>query len=134
MERLLKGKSSSVGAMAGAVAGLVCITPAAGFVTPGWSILFGVFGAPWCYVSVELLNKLNFVDVARHGHFSPKEGGQIPSCSGSKGLIHRSFQKPAVSRVSGGFLGKVALERSHYIVNKADRPFGRCRAPSECVD
>ncbi|CAJ1445998.1 unnamed protein product [Effrenium voratum] len=62
MERLLKGKSSSVGAMAGAVAGLVCITPAAGFVTPGWSILFGVFGAPWCYVSVELLNKLNFVD------------------------------------------------------------------------
>ena len=48
--------------MAGAVAGLVCITPAAGFVTPGWSILFGVLGAPWCYVSVELLNKLNFVD------------------------------------------------------------------------
>ncbi|CAJ1337754.1 unnamed protein product, partial [Effrenium voratum] len=49
LERLLKGKSSSVGAMAGAVAGLVCITPGAGYVTPGWSILFGVLGAPWCY-------------------------------------------------------------------------------------
>ena len=51
MERVLKGKPSSVGAAVGAVAGLVCITPAAGFVTPGWSIAVGVLGAPWCYMS-----------------------------------------------------------------------------------
>mmetsp|Transcript_13578 Transcript_13578/g.32395 ORF Transcript_13578/g.32395 Transcript_13578/m.32395 type:complete len:432 (+) Transcript_13578:47-1342(+) len=62
MERLLRGKASSVGAAVGAVAGLVCITPAAGFVTPGWSIMVGMLGAPWCYMSVALLNKMNFVD------------------------------------------------------------------------
>ena len=62
MERVLKGKPSSVGAAVGAVAGLVCITPAAGFVTPGWSIAVGVLGAPWCYMSVALLNKMVFVD------------------------------------------------------------------------
>eukprot|EP00913_Durusdinium_trenchii_P012210 g11468.t1 len=62
LERLLKGKSSSVGASVGAVAGLVCITPGAGFVTPGWSIAIGALGAVWCYVSVELVNKANLVD------------------------------------------------------------------------
>ena len=52
-----KGKSSSVGASVGAVAGLVCITPGAGFVTPGWSIAIGALGAVWCYASVEIVNK-----------------------------------------------------------------------------
>ncbi|CAK9089989.1 Ammonium transporter (Ammonia channel) (Ammonium channel) [Durusdinium trenchii] len=56
LERLLKGKSSSVGASVGAVAGLVCITPGAGFVTPGWSIAIGALGAVWCYMSVGTLN------------------------------------------------------------------------------
>eukprot|EP00913_Durusdinium_trenchii_P029016 g27206.t1 len=62
LERLLKGKSSSVGASVGAVAGLVCITPGAGFVTPGWSIAIGALGAVWCYASVELVNRANLVD------------------------------------------------------------------------
>jgi Amt family ammonium transporter len=34
LERVLRGKSTAVGAATGAVAGLVGITPAAGFVTP----------------------------------------------------------------------------------------------------
>ena len=62
LERLLKGKASSVGASVGAVAGLVCITPGAGFVTPGWSIAIGALGAVWCYVSVEVVNRVNLVD------------------------------------------------------------------------
>ncbi|CAE7632173.1 nrgA [Symbiodinium pilosum] len=62
IERIMNGKPSSVGAAVGAVAGLVCITPAAGFVTPGWSIAVGLLGAPWCYASVALLNKIHYVD------------------------------------------------------------------------
>ncbi|CAK9111004.1 unnamed protein product [Durusdinium trenchii] len=71
LERLLKGKSSSVGASVGAVAGLVCITPGAGFVTPGWSIVIGPWAQclgvqsafeVWCYVSVEVVNRVNLVD------------------------------------------------------------------------
>ncbi|CAE7789534.1 amt [Symbiodinium sp. CCMP2592] len=62
LERILKGKSTSVGASVGAVAGLVVITPAAGFVTPGWSIAIGALGAPWCYLTVEAVNRINLVD------------------------------------------------------------------------
>ena len=46
----------------GAVAGLVCITPAAGFVTPGWALAIGSLGAMWCYASVQLVNKAHLVD------------------------------------------------------------------------
>ena len=44
------------------LAGLVCITPAAGFVTPGWSIAIGALGAPWCFATVEIVNRINLVD------------------------------------------------------------------------
>ena len=40
----------------------MCITPAAGFVTPGWSIAIGALGAPWCFATVELMNRINLVD------------------------------------------------------------------------
>ena len=60
--RVRKGKSSSVGASVGAVAGLVCITPAAGFVTPGWALAIGALGAMWCYGSVVLVNRAHLVD------------------------------------------------------------------------
>ena len=62
LERLLKGRSSSVGAMVGAVAGLVCITPGAGYVAPSWSIILGLLAAPWCYLSVAAVNRMNLVD------------------------------------------------------------------------
>ena len=38
------------------------ITPAAGFVTPGWSIAIGALGAPWCYLTVEAVNRIKLVD------------------------------------------------------------------------
>jgi len=41
-EWMLKGKPSVLGAISGAVAGLVAITPAAGFVLPGSALVIGV--------------------------------------------------------------------------------------------
>jgi len=43
------GKPSSLGFVSGAVAGLVAITPAAGFVTPMASIVIGVVAGALCY-------------------------------------------------------------------------------------
>jgi ammonium transporter, Amt family len=43
------GKPSSLGFVSGAVAGLVAITPAAGFVTPMASIVIGAVGGILCY-------------------------------------------------------------------------------------
>jgi Amt family ammonium transporter len=52
-EWLLRGKPSVLGFCSGAVAGLVVITPACGFVTPGGAVIIGVFAGlvPWffCY-------------------------------------------------------------------------------------
>jgi Amt family ammonium transporter len=48
-------RPSVIGAAAGAVAGLVGITPAAGFVTPMASIIIGFLAGVGCFAAVELL-------------------------------------------------------------------------------
>ena len=57
-EALHKGKASMLGAASGAVAGLVCITPAAGFVGPMGSIIMGVIAGPLCLWGVSGLKRL----------------------------------------------------------------------------
>lgn len=61
-EWLLKGKPTAVGIGSGFVAGLVGITPAAGFVTPLASILIGVITALCCFAAVNVKAKLQFDD------------------------------------------------------------------------
>lgn len=55
LEVLHKGKVSVQGTLSGLVAGLVAITPAAGFVDFGGSMIIGMLSALLCYVSVEYL-------------------------------------------------------------------------------
>jgi Amt family ammonium transporter len=52
-----KGKPTVLGAVSGAVAGLVAITPASGFVGPISSILIGVGGGAVCYFGAVVLKK-----------------------------------------------------------------------------
>src|SRR5271165_484533 len=53
LEKILRGKASVLGFCSGAVAGLVAITPACGFVTPSGGVVIGIFAGlvPWffCY-------------------------------------------------------------------------------------
>jgi ammonium transporter, Amt family len=51
-EWLRNGKASALGAISGAVAGLVAITPAAGFVTPMSSLVVGLVAGVFCYFMV----------------------------------------------------------------------------------
>lgn len=46
------GKPSALGAISGAVAGLVAITPAAGFVSPGAALIIGLIAGVFCYLMV----------------------------------------------------------------------------------
>ena len=50
----MTGKASVIGAAAGAVAGLVAITPASGFVEPAESIIIGALAGVLCYGAVRL--------------------------------------------------------------------------------
>ncbi|MEG2049724.1 MAG: ammonium transporter, partial [Comamonas sp.] len=57
-EALHKGKASMLGAASGAVAGLVTITPAAGFVGPMGSIVMGLIAGPLCLWGVSGLKRI----------------------------------------------------------------------------
>jgi len=61
-ELLHRGKATAFGAVSGAVAGLVAITPAAGFVTPMGAIFIGLGGGVLCYIAVTLRPKLGYDD------------------------------------------------------------------------
>lgn len=63
VERISFGKPTTVGFATGAIAGLATITPAAGFVGPGASILLGIAGSLVCYTMIQLVkNRLRIDD------------------------------------------------------------------------
>lgn len=55
-------KWSALGFCCGAVAGLVCITPGCGYVSPASSIAFGVLGAIACNAALNLKHWLKYDD------------------------------------------------------------------------
>ncbi|WP_375194879.1 ammonium transporter [Sphingobium sp.] len=55
VEQVHHGKASLLGAVTGAVAGLVAITPAAGFAAPMTSIALGFVVSPICYIFVAFV-------------------------------------------------------------------------------
>jgi Amt family ammonium transporter len=57
-----RGEPTALGAASGAVAGLVGITPAAGFVTPMAAIAIGAVAGIICYVAVVLKAKMGYDD------------------------------------------------------------------------
>ncbi len=62
LEWLHRGQPTTLGAASGAVAGLVAITPAAGFVGPLSSIILGLVAGMVCYGGVLLKERLGYDD------------------------------------------------------------------------
>ncbi|MDO4839290.1 MAG: ammonium transporter [Desulfovibrionaceae bacterium] len=62
VEWIRTGKPTSLGAASGALAGLVCITPAAGFVPLSAAIIMGFVGGVACYGGVMLKTKFGYDD------------------------------------------------------------------------
>ncbi len=97
-----RGKSTVLGALSGAIAGLVAVTPAAGFVTPTAAMVIGFLAGSICYFAVSLKSKFDYDDsldvVGIHG-----VGGILGSLlvgvfatvlinpDGANGLIHGSW-------------------------------------------
>ena len=57
-EWIISKKPSVLGMVSGAVAGLVAITPASGFVNPGDSLLIGLIAGVVCYISAVHVKKI----------------------------------------------------------------------------
>jgi ammonium transporter, Amt family len=63
LEWIISGKPTALGAATGAVAGLVAITPACGFVSPLSAILIGLLAGIVCYFAVTVIkHKLGYDD------------------------------------------------------------------------
>lgn len=62
IERMTFGKPTTVGFATGAIAGLATVTPAAGMISPGAAIVFGILGALFCYGAIQLVKLKLHID------------------------------------------------------------------------
>ncbi len=100
-EMLHKGKASMLGAASGAVAGLVAVTPAAGFVGPMGAIVMGLVVGPLCLWGVGGLKRMLGADDAFDVFGVHGVGGIVgailtgvfaaPSLGGTGGLTPDTF-------------------------------------------
>jgi len=96
-----RGKPSMLGAISGAIAGLVAITPACGFVGPMGAIVLGFIVAPICLWAVEKLKPIIGLDDAFDVFGVHGVGGIIG------GLLTPVFALPALGGL--GFAGDRGL-------------------------
>ncbi len=61
-------KFSAIGFCCGTIAGLVSITPGAGFVNPGFGFIIGFLGSSTCYLGVLVKEKFEFDDTVLFTH------------------------------------------------------------------
>src|SRR5690606_36022976 len=93
VEKLARGKSSLLGGASGVVAGLVAVTPAAGFVGPVGAIVLGALGSVVAYY---------FVPVVKHklGYDASLDVFGIPGVAGIVGAIGTAvFASPSLGGV-----------------------------------
>lgn len=62
VEWAARGKPTTLGLASGALAGLVAITPAAGYVAPGWALVIGLVAGVLCYTAVVGKSVLGYDD------------------------------------------------------------------------
>jgi len=102
-----KGKVSVVGAACGSVAGLVAITPASGFVTPGGALFIGLVAGGLCYSATLLRERIKVDDAldvfAVHG-----VGGMFGAIA--TGVFATSAVQEAYKGLIDGNAGQVAIQ------------------------
>ncbi len=100
-------KVSVVGAACGAVAGLVAITPASGFVTPGGAILIGLVAGGLCY-SATLLRERVRVDDALDVFAVHGVGGVFGAIA--TGVLATSAVQASYKGLIDGNAGQVGIQ------------------------
>ena len=131
---LHKRKVSVVGAACGAVAGLVAITPASGFVTPGGAILIGLVAGGLCYSATLLRERVRVDDAldvfAVHGVggvFGAVATGVLATSAvqaSYKGLIDGNAGQVGIQLVAVGATIAYAVVATFVIVKLVDVVLG----------
>jgi len=111
------GKPSVLGAISGAVAGLVAITPAAGFVSPMSAIIIGLLAGGFCYLMVARVKM-------RFGYDDSLDAFGVHGAGGTLGaLLTGIFASSAVNPIfkdsGGNTLASGLLEgNAHQLLNQ----------------
>ena len=118
IELIEKKKVSLIGMLSGVVAGLVAITPAAGFVDPKGAVIIGLIAGPVCYVSSVWIKKLLRYDDSLDAFGIHGAGGLIGA------LLTGVFATTAINSLSeGANVGAQAIGLAWTIAYSAVGPF-----------
>ncbi len=96
VEKIKQGKPTLVGASTGLVAGLVVVTPAAGFVEPWAAMLMGFIVSPICYFCISVLKAKIGYDDALDAFGCHAIGGMVG------GILTGLFTVPELSWTAPG--------------------------------
>lgn len=130
MEWVFHNKPSALGVASGCVAGLVVITPAAGFVMPGSALILGTSAGIVCYYGVRVKGLLDFDDsldvVGIHGIGGAwgAIGTGIFASVGSAGLISGNAKQVWLQFVSVALVALYAYVLTYAIGFCLDRVMG----------
>jgi len=111
------GKPSALGAISGAVAGLVAITPAAGFVGPMSALAIGLIAGVFCYFMVAKVK-------ARFGYDDTLDAFGVHGAGGTigallTGLFANSMVNPMFKDAKGNTMASGWLEgNAHQMLNQ----------------
>ena len=137
VEKLRYGKSTALGAASGAVAGLVAITPCAGFVSPIGSIFIGLLAGSICAFAINLKNRFGYDDsldvvgvhlvrrLDRHAVHRLLQHHRNQRARERRHPVRRRGQvrgvEPAAAPVHGGWSGDDLLVRRYLHHRQGDR-------------
>jgi Amt family ammonium transporter len=117
VEWIRNSKPSALGAISGAVAGLVAITPAAGFVQPMHAIVIGLVAGVFCYFMVAKVKQIFGYDDALDAFGVHGAGGTIGALL--TGVFASSAINPIFKDSAGNVLPSGLLEgNGHQLLNQ----------------
>jgi ammonium transporter, Amt family len=111
------GKPSALGAISGAVAGLVAITPAAGFVSPMSAVVIGLVAGVFCYLMVAKVKNVFGYDDSLDAFGIHGAGGTLGALL--TGVFASSAVNPIFKDAQGNTVASGLLEgNAHQLFNQ----------------
>lgn len=106
MSWIVDGRPSMVGALTGAVAGLVAVTPAAGYVEPWAAIVIGLAAGIVCFGAVKFRMRMGWDDAL-----------DVWGCHGVGGILGSILTGVFASESIGGFSGLIEGNVDQFLAN-----------------
>jgi Amt family ammonium transporter len=97
-----RGAPSVVGMVNGACCGLVCVTPACGYISPQAAFIIGLFGGPFCFYGLRVKNYFGIDDAL--------DAFGVNTFGGLFGTIMTGF---LASRNTAGYAGLFYADNAH---------------------